>query len=102
VDTITALISTAAPFVILIAITVVATVSMMRSNRKQGAPSAGVSGAFGVMDELFNPAADRARNEREAQNERVVPLPSAGAPDAKDGEITIHLKQQKPPRWFNI
>ncbi len=94
-DAVTAFISTVAPFVILIVITIVATVSMMRSNRKHGAPSAGVSGAFGVMDELFNPAAERARNEREAQNERVVPLPSAGSPDDKDGEITIHLKQPK-------
>jgi hypothetical protein len=95
VDAVAAFISTVAPFVILIVITIVATVSMMRSNRKHGAPSAGVSGAFGVMDELFNPAAERARNEREAQNERVVPLPSAGSPDDKDGEITIHLKRPR-------
>jgi hypothetical protein len=76
VDAVTAFISTVAPFVILIVITIVATVSMMRSNRKHG-------------------AAERARNEREAQNERVVPLPSAGSPDDKDGEITIHLKRPR-------
>lgn len=94
-DAVISFIFAIAPFVILIAITVFAIVSMTRSNRKHGAASAGVSGAFGVMDELFNPAAERARNEREAQNERVIPLPSAGSPDDKDGEITIHLKQPR-------
>jgi hypothetical protein len=37
-----------------------------------------MSGALGALDEIFNPAAARARELVDEQNERVLPAPSPG------------------------
>lgn len=84
-----------APYAFLLGITFFSIIALLRSNREGRSSASGMSGAFGVMDELFNPAAERSRTERDAQHERVVPMPGAGSPDDKDGEIVIEIK---PPR----
>ncbi len=46
-------------------------------------------GGFGILDELFNPGAARAREERDRQHEAVIPVPSPGDDILRDGKITI-------------
>lgn len=94
-DAVVDVLKTIAPYAILLGITFFSITALLKSNREGRSSASGMSSAFGVMDELFNPAADRARTERDAQHERVVPMPSAGSPDDKDGEIVIEIRQPR-------
>jgi len=53
-----------------------------------------MASAIGGMDDIFNPAAARARQELETQKERRVATPSPGDKLLKDGIITINV----PPK----
>ncbi len=56
--------------------------------RMQGEGSVSAA-AIGALDAVFNPAAARAREDRDAQNERVVAVPSPGDRLLADGVIVI-------------
>lgn len=49
------------------------------------------SGAFGALDEIFNPAAVRAKEQLKADHERQVPMPSPGDDAWKTGTIVLKL-----------
>ena len=48
-----------------------------------------MSSAFGAIDEVFNPAAARAREELDANHELVQPAPSPGDRLLEHNSITI-------------
>ena len=84
------------PYLVLLALAFFVARSMIKHPHKPQSSSMG--GVFGAFDEVFNPAAQRSRRELQANNEKVIPLPSAGPLDDSRGEITIHLP---PPRQSN-
>jgi hypothetical protein len=49
----------------------------------------GTAAVLGALDSVFNPAAARAREDLEAQNERVVAVPSPGDRILADNVIVI-------------
>ena len=49
----------------------------------------GTGAVLGALDAVFNPAAARAREDLEAQNERVVAVPSPGDRMLADNVIVI-------------
>lgn len=49
------------------------------------------SGAFGAFDEIFNPAAVRAKEQLKADHERQVPKPSPGDDALKTGTFVLKL-----------
>lgn len=61
------------------------------TRRNKTKPVGGMSGALGVMDEIFHPTAHEASIIMEAQNEAGSPNPS---PEDKpfDGKITINVR----------
>jgi hypothetical protein len=59
----------------------------MQKGRAGGSPSMGA--AIGALDAVFNPGAARAREEIDAQHERVIPTPSPGDRLLRDGRIVI-------------
>lgn len=61
----------------------------MRKGIDRGAPSMGA--AIGALDAVFNPGAARAREERDAQHERVIPTPSPGDRMLHEGRIVIAI-----------
>jgi len=54
-----------------------------------GGSAGGMNAMLGALDEVFNPAAARARKELEEQNERVVPIPSPGDKLLPVGKVVI-------------
>jgi hypothetical protein len=56
-----------------------------------GGSAGGMNAMLGALDEVFNPAAARARKELEEQNERVVPIPSPGDKLLAEGKVVIRL-----------
>ena len=79
-------------YLALVALTFLAIRSLLNPKNKRRSTGA-MSGAFGAIDAIYNPAAERTRMEKEAQKERVVPMPSAAGNDPRDGEIVISLKE---------
>jgi hypothetical protein len=77
------------PYLILFAVAYGVARSLIKHPHKPR--SSGVAGAFGVIEDIYSPAAARSRAEREANNEKVVPMPSVGPLDETKGEITIQL-----------
>ena len=63
-----------------------------------GGSAGGMNAMLGALDEVFNPAAARARKELEEQNERIVPIPSPGDKLLAEGKVVIRLapKDQSP------
>ena len=51
-----------------------------------GGSAAGVNAMIGALEDIFNPAAARARKE---QHERVVPIPSPGDKLLAEGKVVI-------------
>lgn len=85
------------PFAV-VTVVIAAAIRSLMNPRNKPRSSAGIAGAFGVLEDIYNPAAERTRLEREAQKERVVPMPSAGAPELRDGEMVIELKSSPKQR----
>ena len=56
-----------------------------------GGSAGGMNAMLGALDEVFNPAAARARKELEEQNERIVPIPSPGDKLLAEGKVVIRL-----------
>jgi hypothetical protein len=61
----------------------------MPKDGESGPPMSGLGAALGAMDEIFNPAAARAREELEHQNHQVVATPSPGDLLLKTGTVVI-------------
>lgn len=59
-------------------------------------PRAGMSSALGALDEVFNPSAARAREDVEAQHERVIPVPSPGDRMLREGRVHITVREAFP------
>ncbi|MHB0928218.1 MAG: hypothetical protein ACYC3W_04740 [Candidatus Nanopelagicales bacterium] len=57
----------------------------MKENTSKGS----MTSAMGAIDDVFNPAAARAREQLEAQHEAVQPMPSPGDDVLKHGRITL-------------
>lgn len=57
-----------------------------------GTSTGGMAGALGVLDDLVNPGAGRAREEMQGANEAVLPAPSPGDRLLRDGRITITVR----------
>lgn len=57
-----------------------------------GNAAGALAGAFGAVDAVFNPAADRARELIDAQNEHVVQTPSAGDDLLRNGRLVIKVE----------
>jgi hypothetical protein len=51
----------------------------------------GTGSVLGAMDDVFNPGAARARENLEAENQRVITKPSPGDKLLKDGKVVIQL-----------
>jgi hypothetical protein len=49
----------------------------------------GVSAALGVLDEVFHPGAETAREVRDAQPDQVQPAPSPGDRLLDEGRVVI-------------
>lgn len=56
----------------------------------------GLAGALGVLDDLVNPGAGRAREEMQGANEAVIPAPSPGDRLLRDGRIVIRRRPDPP------
>jgi hypothetical protein len=54
-----------------------------------GDSASAMGGVIGALEEFYNPAAARAREELEAQHERVIPVPSPGDQLLDDGRVVI-------------
>jgi hypothetical protein len=57
-----------------------------------GGSASAMSGVIGALEEFYNPAAARAREELKEQNERVIPVPSPGDKLLDEGKIVIRRK----------
>jgi hypothetical protein len=57
-----------------------------------GGSASGMGGVVGALEEFFNPAAARAREELQQQHERVIPVPSPGDKLLDEGKVVIHRK----------
>ena len=68
----------------------------MQKGRAGRAPSMGA--AIGALDAVFNPGAARAREEIDAQHERVIPTPSPGDRLLSDGRIVISIDSSPDAR----
>jgi hypothetical protein len=49
----------------------------------------GSAAVLGVLDDIWHPGAARAREQLDAQNERVMPAPSPGDKLLDDGKIVV-------------
>jgi hypothetical protein len=72
-----------------------------------GGSAAGVNAMFGALEEVFNPAAARARKELQEQHERVIPIPSPGDKLLAEGRVVIprtpkaqpaQSREEQPPK----
>ncbi len=52
--------------------------------------------AFSALDEVFNPGAVRAKEQRKADHERQVPIPSPGEDALRTGSLVIRLPKPTP------
>ena len=57
-----------------------------------GSAGGALSGGFSALDEVFNPAAARARDEWARQHEAVIPTPSPGDRMLDEGRIVIAMR----------
>jgi hypothetical protein len=62
-----------------------------------GGSAAGMNAMIGALDSVFNPAAARARQELEEQNERIVPIPSPGDKLLAEGKVVIRRTPKAQP-----
>jgi hypothetical protein len=62
-----------------------------------GGSAAGVNAMFGALEEIFNPAAARARKELQEQHERVVRIPSPGDKILAEGKVVIPRTSKAQP-----
>jgi hypothetical protein len=62
-----------------------------------GGSAAGMNAMIGALDDVFNPAAGRARKELEEQNERIVPIPSPGDKLLAEGKVVIRMPEREGP-----
>jgi hypothetical protein len=65
----------------------------LRLRRGLGDSHRGMSSALGSLDEFFHPSASRARQQLDAQHERVIPTPSPGDRLLDDGRVIIRIDQ---------
>ena len=63
-----------------------------------GGSAAGMNAMIGALDSVFNPAAARAREELEEQNERIVPVPSPGDKLLAGGKVVIRRSPKGKPQ----
>jgi hypothetical protein len=63
-----------------------------------GGSAAGMNAMMGALDSVFNPGAARAREELEAQNHRVIPVPSPGDKLLDEGRVVIRRKPEPEPK----
>jgi hypothetical protein len=56
-----------------------------------------VNAMFGALEEIFNPAAARARKELQEQHERVVRIPSPGDKILAEGKVVIPRTPKAQP-----
>jgi hypothetical protein len=63
-----------------------------------GTSAGATAGVLGVLDELVNPGAARAREEMQGANEAAIPAPSPGDRLLRDGRITIRVAPRDAPR----
>jgi hypothetical protein len=81
--------------------------AMLRWLRQgMGGSASAVSGVIAALEEFYNPAAARARQELNEQHERVIPVPSPGDKLLEEGKIVLRRKtgeaEEKPaPRPFS-
>ena len=59
-----------------------------------GGSAAGVNAMIGALEDIFNPAAARARKE---QHERVIPIPSPGDKLLAEGKVVIPRTPKTQP-----
>jgi hypothetical protein len=52
---------------------------------------------FGALEEIFNPAAARARKEFQEQHEHVIPIPSPGDKMLAEGKVVIPRTPKAQP-----
>ena len=57
-----------------------------------GGSASAMSGVIGALEEFYNPAAARARQELKEQHERVIPVPSPGDKLLDEGRVVIRRK----------
>jgi hypothetical protein len=57
-----------------------------------GGSASAMGGVIGALEEFFNPAAARARQELQEQHERVIPVPSPGDKLLDEGRVVIRRK----------
>lgn len=68
----------------------------MPKDGESGPPMSALGSAFGVLDEFFNPAAARAREELEHQKQQVIATPSPGDLLLKTGRVVITAPTDPP------
>jgi hypothetical protein len=59
-----------------------------------GGSASALSGVIGALEEFYNPAAARAREELKEQHERVIPAPSPGDKLLDEGKVVIRRKPE--------
>ena len=64
--------------------------------RGMGGSAAAMSGVIGALEEFYNPAAARAREELKEQHERVIPVPSPGDKMLDEGKVVIRRRAGRP------
>jgi hypothetical protein len=57
--------------------------------RSMGDSKRGSAAVLGVLDDIWHPGAARAREQLDAQNERVMPAPSPGDKLLDDDKIVV-------------
>jgi hypothetical protein len=63
---------------------------MLRWMRQgMGGSASAMSGVLGALEEFYNPAAARAREELREQHERVIPVPSPGDKLLDEGKVVL-------------
>ena len=62
-----------------------------------GSTGAAMSAGLGAMDAVFNPAAARAREELEHQNQQVIATPRPGDRLLREGRVVITLPTSPRP-----
>ncbi len=67
-----------------------------------GGSTTGMNAMIGALDDVFNPAAGRARKELEEQNERVVPIPSPGDKLLAEGKVVIRRVPRDKPAKIHL
>ena len=67
-----------------------------------GGSAPGMNAMIGALDDVFNPAAGRARKELEEQNERIVPIPSPGDKLLAEGKVVIRRAPKDKPSKIHL